>query len=67
MISLEYLSSSAVSNMVSTSIFQSRCGWLRLFWLMFDLTAIGAVIVGSGSNLRVKAYSSALVASHTKV
>lgn len=34
---------------------------------MFDLTAIGAVIVGSGSNLRVKAYSSALVASHTKV
>ena len=30
-------------------IFGKQYGWLRLFWLMFILTSIGAVITGPGS------------------
>ncbi|MDD5492319.1 MAG: hypothetical protein PHV60_06540, partial [bacterium] len=30
-------------------ILESRYGWLKLFWLMFVLTGIGAVITGPGS------------------
>lgn len=32
-----------------TVIFQRKNGWLTLFWLMFVLTGIGAVITGPGS------------------
>jgi len=30
-------------------VFEKRFGWLKLFWLMFVLTGIGAVITGPGS------------------
>lgn len=30
-------------------ILQSRFGWLKLFWLLFVFTAVGAVITGPGS------------------
>lgn len=32
-----------------TVILQERLGWLKLFWLLFVLTGIGAVITGPGS------------------
>lgn len=32
-----------------TVILKKKYGWLKLFWLMYVLTSIGAVIIGPGS------------------